>query len=454
MTERRRAVILGAAGRDFHNFNVVFRSDPALEVVAFTATQIPFAEDRTYPPELAGPRYPRGIPIRPEAELEELIRRHRADLAVFAYSDVSHEHVMHRASQVLALGADFWLLGPDRTMLPARRPVISVCAVRTGCGKSAVARYVVKLCRERGLRTAVLRHPMPYGDLLAERSQRFRTPEDLDRASCTVEEREEYELHLRAGATVYAGVDYAEVLRAAEAEADVLVWDGGNNDFPFLRPDLELVVLDPHRPGHELAYHPGETNLRRAGVAVVNKIDTARPEDVAAVEANVRAANPRAAIVRLASPLAVETPEALRGRRVLAVEDGPTLTHGGMAYGAATLAARQLGAAELVDPRPHAQGSLREAYREYPHLGRVLPALGYSPEQLRELRETIEATPCDLVLVGTPVDLPRLLGLTVPAVRVRYEVEEAGGPTLRGHVERFLDATVAAPPWPAGQEGA
>lgn len=445
---RRRTVILGAAGRDFHNFNVVFRADPGVEVVAFTAAQIPGTEGRIYPPELAGPLYPRGIPIRPEAELEDLLRGHGADLAVFAYSDVSHEEVMHRASRALACGADFCLLGPERTMLPARRPVISVCAVRTGCGKSAVARYVVKLCRERGLATAVLRHPMPYGDLLAGRCQRFRVMEDLDRAACTVEEREEYELHLQAGATVYAGVDTAEVLRAAEAQADVLVWDGGNNDFPFLRPDLELVVLDPHRPGHELAYHPGETNLRRAAVAVVNKVDTARPEDVEAVESSVRAANPAAAIVRLASPLQVEDPQALRGRRVLAVEDGPTLTHGGMAYGAAALAARRFGAA-LADPRPHAVGSLREAYREYPHLGAVLPALGYSPEQLRALRDTIEATPCDLVLVGTPVDLRRLLGLTRPAVRVRYEVEEAGGPTLRGHLERFLEATVAAPPPPA-----
>jgi predicted GTPase len=436
--ERRRAVILGAAGRDFHNFNVVFRSDRGVEVVAFTAAQIPGVEGRTYPPELAGPLYPQGIPIRPEVELEGLIRRHRADLVVFAYSDVSHEHVMHRASCALAQGADFCLLGPERTMLPARRPVISVCAVRTGCGKSGIARYVVKLCRQRGLRTVVLRHPMPYGDLLAQRCQRFQSAGDLDRAACTVEEREEYELHLRAGAVVYAGVDYAEVLRAAEAEADVLVWDGGNNDFPFLRPGLEIVVLDPHRPGHELSYHPGETNLRRAGVAVVNKVDTARVEDVEAVEANVRAANPGAALVRMASPLRVDDPGAIRGRRVLAVEDGPTLTHGGMAYGAATLAARHFGAAELVDPRPYARGSLGEAFREYPHLGNVLPALGYSSGQLRELRETIEATPSDLVLLGTPVDLQELLHLEKPAARVRYEVQEAGGTPLRQHVERFL----------------
>lgn len=453
MNARRRAVLLGAAGRDFHNFNVVFRSDPGVEVVAFTAAQIPGVEGRTYPPELAGPLYPQGIPIRPEAELEGLIRRHRADLAVFCYSDVSHEHVMHRASMALALGADFCLLGPERTMLPAGRPVISVCAVRTGCGKSAISRYVVKLCCERGLRTVVIRHPMPYGDLLAERCQRFETPRDLDRARCTVEEREEYELHLGAGAVVYAGVDYADVLRAAEAEADVLVWDGGNNDFPFVRPGLEIVVLDPHRPGHELSFHPGETNLRRAAVAVVNKVDTARPQDVEAVEANVRRANPGAAIVRMASPLSVEDPEALRGRRVLAVEDGPTLTHGGMAYGAATLAARRFGASELVDPRPYVRGSLRQVFREYPHLGSVLPAVGYSPEQLRELGEAIEATPCDLVLLGTPVDLQALLRLQKFAARVRYEAREAGGGTpLREHVERFLAAAAPDPGSAPGPE--
>lgn len=440
---RRRAIILGAAGRDFHDFHVAFRADPSVEVVAFTATQIPGIGDRVYPPELAGPLYPAGIPIRPEEELADLVRAHRADLVVFAYSDVSHEHVMHRASEALALGAEFRLLGPGRTMVPARRPVISVCAVRTGCGKSGVVRYLAGLCRERGLRPVVLRHPMPYCDLLAQRCQRFETAGDLARGSCTVEEREEYEHHLREGTVVYSGIDTEAVVRAAEAEADVLLWDGGNNDLPFVRPDLEIVVLDPHRPGHELAYHPGEANLRRAAVAVVNKVDTARAEDVAAVEASVRAVNPGAAVVRLASPLAVDDPAAVRGRRVLAVEDGPTLTHGGLAYGAAALAAERFGAAALADPRPHAVGSLAEAFRRYPHLGRALPALGYSEAQLDELRRTIEATPCDLVLVGTPVDLGTLLRLNRPCLRVRYGVEEAGGESLRGLAERFLASPAA-----------
>jgi predicted GTPase len=430
----RRAIILGAAGRDFHDFNTVFRDDPAVEVVAFTAAQIPFIEARTYPPVLAGPSYPDGVPIRPEAEFPDLVRRHGVDLVVLSYSDLAHEEVMHKASQALALGADFLLLGPDRTMLPSRRPVISVCAVRTGCGKSGVARLAVRALREAGAAPVVLRHPMPYGNLEEEAVERLATPEDLAAHRCTVEEREEFEEHLRAGAVVYTGIDWREVLRRAEHEADVLVWDGGNNDLPFLRPDLEIVVLDPHRPGHETAYHPGEANLRRAHVAVVNKVDTARPEDVEAVEAAVRRVNPGAVLVRTASPIVVEDPGAIRGRRVLAVEDGPTLTHGGMAYGAATLAARRWGAAELVDPRPYARGSLAEAFRRYPHLGPALPALGYAQTQLEELRETIEAVPCDLVLVGTPADLSRLLHLRRPSLRVRYEVEEVGGRGLRDRI--------------------
>jgi predicted GTPase len=436
--ERRKVVILGAAGRDFHDFNTVYRSDPSVEVVAFTAAQIPFIERRVYPPELSGPLYPEGIPIRPEAELEDLVRQHGVDMVVLAYSDLAHEQVMHLASRSLALGADFLLLGPDRTMLRSREPVVSVCAVRTGCGKSGVARLIVRALREAGGRPVVLRHPMPYGDLLAERAERLGSIEDLDRFRCTVEEREEYELHIRAGAVVYAGVDYAEILARAEEEADVLVWDGGNNDLPFLRPDLEIVVLDPHRPGHELSYHPGEANLRRAHIAVVNKVDTARPENVAAVERNVRAVNPGAILVRAASTITAEDPDQIRGKTVLTVEDGPTVTHGGMSYGAATLAARRYGAAGLADPRPYARGSLHEAFAKYPHIENLLPALGYSGEQLEELRQAIEDTPCDLVLVGTPVDLKTLLGFRRPALRVRYEVEELGGDVLRQRARELL----------------
>jgi len=436
--ERRKAVILGAAGRDFHDFNTVYRGDPSVEVVAFTAAQIPFIERRIYPPELAGPLYPEGIPIRLESGLEDLVRQHGVDLVVLAYSDLSHEQVMHLASRSLALGADFLLLGPERTMLRSREPVVSVCAVRTGCGKSGVARLIVRALRAAGGRPVVLRHPMPYGDLLSERVERFGSLEDLDRFHCTVEEREEYELHIRAGAVVYSGVDYADILARAEEEADVLVWDGGNNDLPFLRPDLEIVVLDPHRPGHELAYHPGEANLRRAHIAVVNKVDTARPEDVERVEQNVRGVNPCATIVRAASTITVENPEQIRGKTVLAVEDGPTVTHGGMAYGAAALAAKRYGAAALADPRPYARGSLAEAYRKHTHLGSLLPALGYSAGQLEELRQAIDDTPCDLVLVGTPVDLKTLLGFRRPAIRVRYEVEELGGDVLRQRARELL----------------
>lgn len=434
---RRRVLILGAAGRDFHDFNVVYRSDPAVEVVAFTATQIPFIANRTYPPDLAGPLYPSGIPIHPEDDLEALIRDLRADEVVFAYSDVTHEHVMHLASRALAAGADFSLLGPCRTLVPSQRPVISVCAVRTGCGKSGIVRYAARVLRELGLRPAVIRHPMPYGDLVAQRCQRFASLGDLDRQRCTVEEREEFEPLVRSGTPVYAGVDTAEVLAWAEVGADLILWDGGNNDLPFLEPGLELVVVDPHRPGHETRFHPGEANLRRADVVIVNKVDTAAPEDVTAVEDTARRLNPGAVLVRLASAISVEGADRIAGRSVLAVEDGPTLTHGGMRYGAATLAARRYGARELADPRPHAVGSLCETFRAFPHLGRVLPALGYSQEQLRELKETIEATPCDLVLLGTPVDLGALLDLRPSTLRVGYEVEEGMGAPLRVLIERF-----------------
>ena len=422
-----RVIILGAAGRDFHNFNVVYRDAPAAEVVAFTAAQIPGIAGRRYPRELAGPRYPAGIPIEPEEDLERLVRERSVDQVVFAYSDVSHEHVMHLASRALASGADFVLLGARRTMLPSARPVVAVCAVRTGCGKGAVSRRVVEILRARGRRVAVVRHPMPYGDLLAQRVQRFTTFEDLDRAGATLEEREEYEPHLEAGSVVFAGVDYGEILKLAEAEADVIVWDGGNNDLPFFAPTLHLCLVDPHRAGHESRYHPGEANLRLADVAVIVKEDTARSADVEAVRNAIHALNPSARIVDTRLPISVEEPDKVRGRRVLAVEDGPTLTHGGMPTGAAELAAKSLGAT-LVDPRPHARGSILKVFEEYPALGPVLPAMGYGAEQIAELEATINAVPCDLVLLGTPIDLSRSLTLRHPVARVRYRIEEVGHP--------------------------
>jgi len=422
-----RVIILGAAGRDFHNFNVVYRDDPAAEVVAFTAAQIPGIAGRRYPRELAGPRYPAGIPIEPEEDLERLIRERSVDQVVFAYSDVSHEHVMHLASRALASGADFVLLGGRRTMLPSAKPVVAVCAVRTGCGKGAVSRRVVEILRARGRRVAVVRHPMPYGDLLAQRVQRFTTFGDLDTAGATLEEREEYEPHLEAGSVVFAGVDYGEILKLAEAEADVIVWDGGNNDLPFFAPTLHLCLVDPHRAGHESRYHPGEANLRLADVAVIVKEDTAGPAQIEAVRAAISALNPRARIMDTRLPISVEEPDKVRGRRVLAVEDGPTLTHGGMPTGAAELAAKSLGAT-LVDPRPHARGSILKVFEAYPALGPVLPAMGYSTEQIGELEATINAVPCDLVLLGTPIDLRRSLTLRHPVARVRYRIEEVGHP--------------------------
>jgi predicted GTPase len=424
-----RVLVLGAAGRDFHDFNVLYRDDPTVEVVAFTAAQIPGIAGRRYPAALAGPRYPGGIPIEPEERLEALVGTRRVDRVVFAYSDVSHEHVMHLASRALAAGADFELIAPRRTMLASRRPVVAVCAVRTGCGKGAVARRVVQLLHARGLRTAVVRHPMPYGDLLAQRAQRFASFADLDRADVTVEEREEYEPHLEAGSVVFAGVDYREILALAEAEADVIVWDGGNNDTPFFVPALHLCLVDPHRPGHETRYHPGETNLRMAHAALIVKEDTAPPAQVAAVREAIRRANPGALVLDTRLPMTVESPEAVRGKRVLAVEDGPTLTHGGMPTGAAEIAARRLGA-RLVDPRPHAVGSIRDVFAAHQALGPVLPAMGYSAAQVAELAATIDAVPCDVVLLGTPIDLRRILKSRHPLVRVRYELEELGSPRL------------------------
>lgn len=441
-----RVVILGAGGRDFHNFNVYFRDRSEYVVVAFTAAQIPDIANRTYPPVLAGPLYPNGIPIVEEGALDDLIRKERVDQVIFAYSDVSHEQVMHLASIALAAGAGFRLLGPSETMLQARVPVIAVCAVRTGSGKSQTARRVATLAHETGRRVAVMRHPMAYGDLARQATQRFATLDDLDRAGVTVEEREEYEPHIARGSIVYAGVDYAAVLAAAEREADLIIWDGGNNDFPFIRPDLHVVVADPLRPGHELRYHPGETNVRMAHVVVINKVDTARPEDVETVRRNTASVNPRAAIVDAASPVTVDRPDALAGRRAIVVEDGPTVTHGGMAYGAGFIAARRHGAT-VIDPRPFAVGSIAQTLRAYPHLVHVLPAMGYSAGQLRELEETLAQADAEVIVIGTPVDLRRMLRLNKPAVRVTYDLEDRSSPGLGDVVRAWLTAH------PSGKRG-
>jgi predicted GTPase len=431
MQMKTRVLIAGAAGRDFHNFNVVYRGHDDVLVVGFTATQIPDIDDRLYPAALAGPGYPEGIPIRPESQLEQLVADLRVDEVVFAYSDVSHEHVMHVASRALAAGASFRLLSPAETMLSADKPVVAVCAVRTGSGKSQTTRHIASLLRTAGRRVAVIRHPMPYGDLEAQAVQRFARYEDLDAAHATIEEREEYEPHLAEGNVVYAGVDYAAVVAQAEAEADVLIWDGGNNDTPFIRPTVHVVVVDPHRPGHELRYHPGETNLRLADVCVVNKVDTAHPDDVETVVDTIRATNPKAAIVLADSPIEIEENGVrVEGKRVLAVEDGPTLTHGEMSYGAAVLAAREHGAAALVDPRPFAVGSIAKTFAAYPHVGELLPAMGYGRRQMEELRETIARSDAEVVLIGTPIDLRRLIDLDKPALRVTYRLEPRGEPTL------------------------
>ncbi|MBN2495215.1 MAG: GTPase [Deltaproteobacteria bacterium] len=436
--KKTKVIILGAAGRDFHNFNTVFRGNDRFEVLAFTATQIPDIEDRLYPPELAGPLYPRGIPIVEEEELDALVRDRGTDEVVFSYSDVTHEHVMHLASRALAAGADFRLLGTAATCLESSKPVVSICAVRTGVGKSQTTRYAVDALQKLGKKVVAVRHPMPYGDLLKQEVQRFAELADLDEHDCTIEEREEYEPHIENGVVVYAGVDYEKILRQAEAEADVIVWDGGNNDLPFFRSDLRIVLIDPHRPGHELRYHPGEANLRMADVVVVNKFDSAQPQDVAQVEKNAAELAPGARIVRCNSPFSVRDPDAVRGKRVLVIEDGPTLTHGEMAYGAGVLAAEKFGAASIVDPRPKAVGSIADTFSKYPHLKGLLPAMGYSDEQLDDLKQTIAACDCDLVLVGTPIDLSRVIELDKPSQRVFYRLEDAGSPTLAELIaERF-----------------
>lgn len=435
----KKILILGAAGRDFHNFNVVFRGKSEYEVVGFTATQIPGIADRRYPMELAGHLYPAGIPIFDEKDMEKLIREHSVEAVVFSYSDISYQNLMHLASRVVATGADFWLLGSEHTQIKSSVPVISICAVRTGCGKSPLCRLVAQELKREGWKPVVVRHPMPYGDLAAQAVQRFAVMSDLDLNQCTIEEREEYEPHLREGTVVYAGVDYGRILRQAEKEADLVLWDGGNNDTPFYASDLEIVVVDPHRPGHELAYFPGEVNLRRADVVVINKVDTAAAQDVETVRRNVRDSNPKAQIIEAACRVAVTAPELVKGQKVLVVEDGPTLTHGEMPYGAGVVAARQCGAAQLVDPRPYAVGSIRGTFERYSHLTSLLPAMGYSDMQRHELEETINRIDCDLVIVATPIDLGHLLHLNKPSLRVNYEVEDLTRPGLTEILRTFTN---------------
>lgn len=442
--KRQQVIIMGAAGRDFHNFNTVYRENADFEVVAFTAAQIPFIERRRYPAELAGPLYPEGIPILPEGELTTLITRYKGGQVVFAYSDVTYADVMHKASLVLSLGADFTLLGPDKTMLTSKRAVISVCAVRTGCGKSMVTRYIAATLKKMGLTPVVIRHPMPYADLVRGRCQRFEEIGDLDLYDTTIEEREEYEPLINSGVVTFAGVDYGEILMQTEREADIIIWDGGNNDLPFIRPGLELVVLDPHRPGHELSYYPGEANLMRAHIAVINKVDTAEGDKITEVERNIRSINPGAQIVHTASLVMADDPSRIEGKRVVVVEDGPTLTHGGMAYGAGLIAARKFGAREIVDPRPYARGSIEALFRKYPNLGPLLPAMGYSPAQREDLRETIAAIECDAVVVATPMDLKALLNIRKETVRIDYELEERDGTLLRGHIEKIAQGAAGS----------
>jgi predicted GTPase len=434
----RKVIIMGAAGRDFHDFNTYWRDNLAFEVVAFTAAQIPDIAGRVYPPALTGARYPKGVPIYPEEQINELIAKHNVDLVALAYSDLPHEVVMHKAAQINAAGADFCMLGHRHTMLKSTKPVIAACAVRTGCGKSQTSRALVKILKQAGKKVAAVRHPMPYGDLTKQICQRFATLADLDQHECTIEEREEYEPHIEAGNLIFAGVDYEKILRAAEAEADVILWDGGNNDMPFYKPDLFITVVDPHRPGHERRYYPGETNLYMADVIVVNKVDTARPADVEIVLRNVRETNPDAVVVMANSPVSVTDPALVTGKNVLVVEDGPTLTHGEMQYGAGHIAARKYGAASIVDPRPFAIGTIKSTFTKYSHLTDILPAMGYGQKQMGELERTINAVPCDLVLIGTPIDLGRMLKINKPAMRVTYELEERQPGQLEAAVKKVL----------------
>lgn len=425
-----KVIIMGAAGRDFHNFNVYFKNNSNYEVVAFTATQIPDIAGRKYPAELSGSLYPEGIPIYPEDELPDLIKKHQIDQVILAYSDLPHQYVMDRASIVLANGADFRLMGPKSTMLKSKLPVVSICAVRTGCGKSQTTRKVTDILKKKGYKIAVIRHPMPYGDLREQTWQRYESYEDLDRYNCTIEEREEYEPHLDRGNVLYAGVDYQEILRRAEEDVDIIVWDGGNNDIPFYKPDLHIVVADPHRAGHEMTYYPGEANLRMADVVVMNKIDTAEPEKVNLLRENIHQLAPEAILIEAASPLTVDQSELIRGKKVLVVEDGPTLTHGEMKYGAGVVAAQKFGAKEIIDPRPYAVGTISQTYQNYPKIGTLLPAMGYGKKQIQELQETINTADCDLVIIGTPIDLTRIIKINKKSIRVKYELQEIGRPNL------------------------
>ncbi len=443
---KSRVLIMGAAGRDFHNFNTFYRDNPDYQVVAFTATQIPEIDDRRYPPELAGHLYPEGIPIEPESRLAELIAEHRVDEVVFAYSDVTHEYVMHMGARVNALGPDFRLMGGTRTMLESTKPVVAICAVRTGSGKSQTTRRVAEILTEQGLKVAAIRHPMPYGNLAQQAVQRFATIEDLATQKCTIEEMEEYEPHIVRGTIVYAGVDYEAILRQAEKEADVILWDGGNNDTPFYRPDLMITVADPHRAGHETTYYPGETNLRLADVIVINKVDTADRMKVDYIRDNIRKLNPGATVIEAASPITVEDPSLITGKRALVVEDGPTLTHGGMKYGAGVVAAEKFGASALVDPRPYTTGKISRTFERYPEIGTLLPAMGYGAEQTKDLETTIDKTDCDVVVIGTPIDLRRVIDIKHPSVRVTYDLQEIGRPNLHDVLEPVLREAKAAPP--------
>ena len=433
-----KTIIMGAAGRDFHNFNLIYRDNDAYEVVAFTATQIPDIEGRQYPAELAGKLYPAGIPIYDESELKNLIEDNNIEEVVFSYSDIAHEDVMHKASKVIAWGAHFKILGGYPTMVRSTKPVIAIGAVRTGCGKSQTTRRVAQILKDAGLKVAAIRHPMPYGDLAKQKVQRFATIEDLKKHECTIEEMEEYEPHITTGTIIYSGVDYEAIVREAEKEADIILWDGGNNDMPFYKPDLNIVVVDPHRPGHERMYYPGETNLLMADIVVINKIDTANGEDVEDVRANIRDVNPAAVVIDAASPISVENSELILGKIALVVEDGPTLTHGEMKYGAGMVAAEKFGAADVVDPRPYTVGTITDTFEKYPNIGELLPAMGYGAQQVKDLEETIANTKCDVVIIGTPIDLRRIVNVKQPSVRVTYDLQEIGHPNLVDVLKPFL----------------